>query len=559
MSFRKWLLNTDINTLVPRQQNQRGRRRKRIARRRPALPNIERLEPRNLLAGIFLDTASGDLFVFGDAANDTGSISQVNPTTIRANLAGIPSQAFSTSEFSRIVFLGLGGNDTFANNSSSPSLLLGNDGDDVLTGGGSNDEISGGSGNDQIDGRDGDDRIVGGAGNDTARGGAGDDRIFGTAGVNTLNGDDGDDVMYGGDEIDTINGGEGIDQIFGLAGDDILDAGNGGVAGQPELILGLDGDDTITAGNGVNVLYGGDGNDVISGSTGQNSMFGQNGNDELTGGAGNDYLAGNRGNDIIDGGGGLSDIVAYNGTESVFVIAGSGNQFTVTAINGNVEGVDTVTNSEFFLFNRLAVGAAPQPVAPSAGQTVTIQPVIVATSNGGNRATFLGTAEQEQAIKAEVDRIYAAADVNVEWLAPVNYNNTFASRGTAATRPVNDLFTIVDEGAAALPAVQVSATNLVLDMYFVDTAPGFSNGGPNIVNGLAVFDDDGITVAVGSALPTFEAGQDAVARILAHEIGHNLGLDHVTDRRNLMVLNGGTDTLLTAAQIAAIERSRFTV
>ena len=606
MSFGKWLLNNDITKLVQSQLNQRGRDRKRVVRSRPMPTQFQCLEPRNLLAGIFLDTATSDLFIFGDAENNVGSVTQVNPTTIRASINGVPSQDFSTSEFSRIVFLGFGGNDIFGNNSSSKALIQGNNGDDTLLGGSGEDEIIGGAGNDRIDGRDGDDRLVAGTGNDNVTGGTGNDRIFGTAGVNIMAGDDGNDVIFGGNEVDRINGGDGIDRIFGLGGDDILNAGNGGIPDSTEdlerdLVLGLDGDDTIIAGDGLNHLYGGNGNDVIRGGSSaagsedvtQNIVFGQNGNDQITGGTGFDFLAGNRGNDVINGAAG-GDLIVYAGNQEAFQVTGSSAQFTVTGINGNEEGVDTVTNSEFFFFAvrdaatpvRVPVAVTPTPVPPTpvpptpvpptptptptpvpvpvpppptTSLTVTVQPVIVATTNGGNRATFLGTAEQEEAIKAEVDRIYAAADVDVQWLAPVNYNNTFASRGSAATRPASDLFRIVDEGAAALPRVAVSANNLVIDMYFVDTAPGFSNGGSNAVRGLGVFDGDGVAVAVGSALPTFEQGRDVVARLLAHEIGHNLGLDHTTDRRNLMVTNGGTDSLLTNAQIAAIDRSRFTV
>ena len=91
-------------------------------------------------------------------------------------------------------------------------------------------------------------------------------------------------------------------------------------------------------------------------------------------------------------------------------------------------------------------------------------------------------------------------------------------------------------------------------MYFVEIAAGFADTTENTANGLAYVNDNGITMHVGDNLPSFLGGRDVVARVVAHEIGHNLGLDHVSDTNNLM--NDGSD--LNVSQITTIVNSSFT-
>jgi hypothetical protein len=92
-------------------------------------------------------------------------------------------------------------------------------------------------------------------------------------------------------------------------------------------------------------------------------------------------------------------------------------------------------------------------------------------------------------------------------------------------------------------------------MYFVEVAAGFSDTGENTTNGLAFVDYNGLTMHVGDNLPSFSGGRTIIAQTAAHEIAHNLGLDHVNDPTNLM--DDGDE--LTPSQIATILSSQFAI
>jgi hypothetical protein len=194
-------------------------------------------------------------------------------------------------------------------------------------------------------------------------------------------------------------------------------------------------------------------------------------------------------------------------------------------------------------------------------QTVYVQPVVVSDTNGTNTATFLGNATQMAAILGLVDQIWAQAGIDVEWLSATAYNNTFANIGSATTttaRPTSDLPTIVNNGDAAGVANSSSTT---IAMYFVRAAAGFPVLSLNSAAGLAYVDGNGITMYVGSNLLTFQAGLEAIASVIAHEIGHNLGLDHLVEAENLMQQGGSPDQgeRLNAAQITIALNSPLSV
>jgi hypothetical protein len=210
----------------------------------------------------------------------------------------------------------------------------------------------------------------------------------------------------------------------------------------------------------------------------------------------------------------------------------------------------------------LCVGEASAAPIVNAGQTidrrVTIQPIIVSNDDGSNTATFLGSPAEQLAIETYFDQIYAQAGIDILLLSPNTYNNSFANIGTsgAGTRPTSDLSTIVN-GA---PTGTVKNTNpLVLNMFFVQVAAGFSPQNLNTAAGLARLPGNGSTVYVGSNLLSFDAGRTVIAGVLMHEVGHNLGLAHTADGiANLMSPNGTSDQL-DAGQIATIRLSQFAV
>ncbi|MEL7498946.1 MAG: CAP domain-containing protein [Planctomycetota bacterium] len=299
--------------------------------------NFERLERRELLAGVYLNSSNGELTIFGDSNGNVASATEVG-SLIRTDLAG-SVRDFNLSDVNSILFIGFGGNDHYTNNTSLPAAMYGQAGNDTLIGGSAADNIVGGVGDDTLRGNAGDDRIVGAAGNDTMFGDAGNDRMFGSADLNEIYGGADDDVIYGGDAIDTIFGEGGIDQIYALAGNDIINSGTGGVAGssgiaQGDLVLGLGGNDQITGGGGLDIFWGGEGDDTLIGGNGENRLHGQNGDDTITGGLSADFLRGQNDNDTINGGGGNDTILGGAGNDTLNGDGGADN------INGEA-GTDT--------------------------------------------------------------------------------------------------------------------------------------------------------------------------------------------------------------------------
>lgn len=204
--------------------------------------------------------------------------------------------------------------------------------------------------------------------------------------------------------------------------------------------------------------------------------------------------------------------------------------------------------------------------ATSITNQLVVQPIIVsqAAAQGGATAEYFGDATQSTHIFSLVDEIYSQAGVDVTFLSANTYTSSFTYNGyptdySASTRPQNHLNTIFND--INLP---VNVNSNVINMVLVDIVPGFDFTSENTANGLAFLGANGIAQFVGSNLLTWEGGREVVASVVAHEIGHNLGLNHEGapggDTENLMYSPGSSrdGERLDSTQITTILNSQYT-
>ncbi len=189
---------------------------------------------------------------------------------------------------------------------------------------------------------------------------------------------------------------------------------------------------------------------------------------------------------------------------------------------------------------------------------VTVQPIIVSDDDGSNTASFMGSASAQSEIEGYIDQIWGQAGIDVKFLNPNNWNNTFANWGTGGPpnnngddRLQSDLTTIVNDGASA---GVTNSDSSIINIFFVKIAAGFGLLGDNNAAGLGYVSGNGITQYVGSNLLGFTSGREVVASVIAHEIGHNLGLGHLSlaDHPHNLMTPGGDGEILNSTQIATV-------
>ncbi len=510
-------------------------------RNRRSQHNYGTLESKELLAGIVFLPQTGEVLIGGTTGADVAQVVQ-NGSQITVSHQGFGSETFAVADVNQIRFVGLAGDDRFENQSSIRSLAFGQAGNDTLIGGTGDDRLVGNNGNDQIAGNAGNDVLIAGIGDDIVFAGDGNDRVLGVNGINQINGGAGDDTLFGGQGDDTIVDPSGTNTIAGSLGND-----------------------EIRGGSGVDRIFAGPGNDLVFAGGGDDFVFGQLGNDTLVGDAGADVLNGNDGDDLIQGrigddrlvGGPGQDRAAFSGNTSEYRVESLGVNFSITDLRGSqFGGTDRLFALEQLDFSDGS--HAPEDLVNNQGgsaERIFVQPIIAANTDGSNVAEFFGNASQQADIMDRIDAIFAQANVDVEFLPARRWNNTSVNVGSGSgTRSQSDLGTIVRGGDAAGFG---SRDPRVVDIYFVERVPAFGDVAENVANGLAFVGASGIAMQTGDLLVNSSSGRAVVARVAAHEIAHNLGLEHTENSGNLLSSNSRA-TQLTPSQIEIILASQIT-
>ena len=241
----------------------------------------------------------------------------------------------------------------------------------------------------------------------------------GTSGNDTLTGDSANNCFLGLAGDDTINGVSGTDTV--IYSGDRFNFGVSVNAGTYTIVdnIGTEGTDTVS--NVQNFIFNGV---TYTASTLAANTFttGTVGNDPLNGTSANDTFRGLGGNDTIDGGAG-DDTVIYNGNRSNFTVnyeAGT-KVYTVNDTTG-VEGTDTVSNVEHFIFNGVTYNAVGSSFAITVDTT---SPLVLDLNGDGVHTTTLEEGVRFDAVGYGLARPMAWVDRHDGLLAlDLNHNGT---------------------------------------------------------------------------------------------------------------------------------------
>ncbi len=147
-------------------------------------------------------------------------------------------------------------------------------------------------------------------------------------------------------------------------------------------------------------------------------------------------------------------------------------------------------------------------------KVIIIQPIVTQSDIGDEPAKI-------NLSKKLVNRAYSKANIDFHYLEPLYYNNTKARDGDINLDSIVNL---------SKRDHILKGQNDIINMFFVNAIDG--NHGPTgrgMMNGNIVF------IALGDKNKTnIEDVKSMEAFVIAHEVGHNLGLKHVVDDNNII-------------------------
>lgn len=161
--------------------------------------------------------------------------------------------------------------------------------------------------------------------------------------------------------------------------------------------------------------------------------------------------------------------------------------------------------------------------------------LVQASNTDGDSADVLGNDTTRAYIEDQVQRILSQVGIAVvfeEQIRTVEDNFIYeGSAGANQERPIDDL----NASFGRLPDSVYDRSSAIIPALFVGRVPGFRYLNDDQVAAQAFISKPGFCIFVGAnRLSGGESQRDQVAIVLAHEICHNLGLEHIPNPSNLM-------------------------